>query len=180
MYPILRLLAASVTALKENKHSSPAQYNDTTEVSFRCWPWYLDIFFEMNNGRVLTLYDLGRLHFSLRTGFSSVLRDKRWGLVVAGSTVRYRKRVKIFDKVLMRTSIVNFDPRWVYMTQSMWVNGEPASSILIRIGVTEQGRVIDTGTVQNAMQSGQLEFTSSTLLDEWVASEEQRPWPPKH
>jgi hypothetical protein len=35
----------------------------------------------MNNGRILTLYDCGRLNLSIRTGLATVLKEKRWELV---------------------------------------------------------------------------------------------------
>ena len=34
---------------------------DIHESHHICWPWDIDLFAEMNNGRVLTLYDLGRM-----------------------------------------------------------------------------------------------------------------------
>ena len=34
----------------------------------RCWPWDLDPWVELNNGRTLTLYDLGRIPMAQRTG----------------------------------------------------------------------------------------------------------------
>ena len=46
-----------------------------------CWPWDLDFWFELNNGRALTLYDLGRIPFSGRSGFSKVIFKKNMGLV---------------------------------------------------------------------------------------------------
>ena len=136
------------------------------------------MFLEMNNGRVLTLYDIGRFHLAIRSGLARVLKTNRWGLVVAGCSVRYRKRIRAFDKVTMRTQVISYDERWVYLTQSMWVKGEPASSILIRTGITAKGRTITTDKVVQAMNAEDWKPEPSPWLESWVASEHERPWPP--
>jgi len=141
-------------------------------------PWDLDIFFEMNNGRVLTLYDLGRFNLSVRTGFSKILKKNRWGLVVAGSTVRYRKRIRVFDKVTMHTKVAGIDEKWIYVEQSMWVKGQAASSVLLRTAVTGKGRIVLTEKVLSAMNLSNWQPQHSNWLKSWVSSEEIRPWPP--
>ena len=107
MYPFIRLLSASVRALT----SKPLDVGDVCCTTFRCMPWDIDMFLEMNNGRVFTLYDLGRFDLSIRTGLAKVLKKQRWGLVVAGGTVRYRRRIKMFEKCTMRTEVGGFDAR---------------------------------------------------------------------
>ena len=49
----------------------------------RCWPWDLDLWLELNNGRALTLYDLGRLVLAKRTGLLSLLKEKGWSMPMA-------------------------------------------------------------------------------------------------
>ena len=135
MYPISRLLISSVRALAAEKIS----IDDTCETVFYCRPWDIDMFLEMNNGRVLTLYDLGRFDFAIRTGFAKTLKENKWGLVVAGSSIRYRNRIKMFDRVSIYTQVVYFDERWIYIVQSMWVKQKPASSVLLRTGRNRKG-----------------------------------------
>lgn len=175
MYPFGRLLAS---VLKSSR-SGTAEVNDVCEVSFRCMPWDLDLFMEMNNGRVLTLYDLGRFDFSIRSGLWHLLKRHRWGLAVAGSTIRYRKRIRMWDKVSMHTRLKGYDERWIYIEQSMWVKGQPASSVLLRTAITEQGGMIPTRRVLDAMGISDWQPEPSQWLQEWVASEESRPWPPQ-
>ena len=40
-----------------------------------------------------------------RTGLHKVARAKGWGLTVAGASVRYRTRVKMFDRIEMRSRL---------------------------------------------------------------------------
>lgn len=174
MYPFGRLLASII----KSSRSHPVGVDDICEINFRCMPWDLDIFMEMNNGRVLTLYDLGRFDFSIRSGLSKLLKSNRWGLAVAGSTVRYRKRIRMFDKVSMHTQMMGYDERWIYIEQSMWVDGQPASSVLLRTAITHQGKMIPSQNVLDAMGISDWKPEPSQWLLDWVASEEERPWPP--
>ncbi len=61
-----------------------------------------------------------------------MLEANRWGMTVAGNSTRYRRRVRMFDKVTMVTRCIGWDARFLYMEQAMWKDGECTSHILIR------------------------------------------------
>lgn len=174
MYPLVRLLVTSLRA----RRAPPMPVDAVCDTAFRCMPWDIDVFLEMNNGRVLTLYDLGRFDLSIRTGLMSVLKRNGWGLVVASSTVRYRRRVRMFDRVTMRTQVAGFEGRWIYIDQSMWVDGRPTSAVLLRTGVTEAGKVIESERVLDALGLTGWEHEPSDWVEQWIKTEDDRPWPP--
>lgn len=177
MFPVRRLVKTVVDAKKSQKmHAS-----GTSSIEFRCTPWDLDMFAEMNNGRVLMLYDLGRINFAIRIGLDTALRKNKWGLVVAGSTVRYRNRIRAFDTVTLNTRIAHTDERWVYIEQSMWVGDKPCSHGLLRVGVTEKGKVISTAQAFAALGLSTTEISDLNRLawaEKWIDSDDERPWPP--
>lgn len=173
MYPLVRLLSTSVKA----RFAARISIFDVCETRFRCRPWDLDMFMEVNNGRLLTLYDLGRFDLAIRSGLANVLLKNCWGLVVAGSSVRYRRRVRAFDKVTMRTQVVGQDEKWTYITQSIWVKGHPCSSILLRTGVTADGKAIPTHNIAAAMGTEKLQ-SMPEWVKAWIKADAQRVWPP--
>ncbi|WP_234497775.1 acyl-CoA thioesterase [Vibrio maritimus] len=174
MYPFFRL---AKTILQSNK--KPAiTYTQQDEIEFRCHPWDIDMFMEMNNGRILTLYDLGRTALSVKCGLMKTLKQQRWGLVVAGSSVRYRKRVRMFDKITMKTQCVATDDKWFYLEQSMWVKGAPCSSVLIRAGVTSKEGIVPPSKVIEAAGEEEMSTDIPMWVQEWIDSELHRPWPP--
>ena len=87
MYPFLRM----AKELWLNRNAPPLPITGTHLSQHICWPWDLDPWRELNNGRTLTLYDLGRLPLGLRTGLHRVLAANGWGMTVAGNTTRYRQ-----------------------------------------------------------------------------------------
>lgn len=179
MYPFLRYSKTIAKAVIETSKGDTIDFEDTAEIQIRCSLTDIDNFIEMNNGRVLTLYDFGRTDFAIRTGLGKNLLKKRWGLVVAGSTIQYRKRIRPFDLVTIRTHIAAMDERWIYIEQSMWVKGKPCSTALLRTGITKGGRVLETQKVLEALGKPDWKMPPSGYVAEWIESDADRPWPPK-
>ena len=176
MYPYLRMVKEILKF-----RSAPALLPFDTHVSHHlCWPWDIDPWMELNNGRTLTLFDLGRIPLGARTGLHRIAREKGWGLAVAGASVRYRRRVKMFDRIEMRTRLVGWDARFIYMDQTMWVQGECTSQALLRSAITAGKRGI-VPPAEMALALG-LSAESPALPDwvaEWIAADATRPWPPQ-
>jgi acyl-CoA thioesterase FadM len=150
-----------------------------THVSFhRCWPWDLDPWAELNNGRTLTLYDLGRIPLAGRTGLAGVLRGQGWGLTVAGNATRYRRRVRLFDRVEMRSRCIGWDARFLYTEQSMWKGDECAGQIVIRSAVTSADGIVPPARLLEALGLEQASPELPEWVQAWIAAEALRPWPP--
>lgn len=178
MYPFIRYATTIAHAALKVKKGNTLTLKETSEITFRCRLSDIDNFLEMNNGRVFTLYDLGRMDFAVRTGLGKQLLKQRWGLVIAGSTIQYRKRIRAFDKVTLKTKIVAIDERWMYIEQSMWVKGKPCSSAILRSGVTKGGKVIEISKVLAALGQSDWELPPTGFVAKWIESDAERPWPP--
>ena len=174
MYPLLRL----GKVLWQAKKAPELHYLDKSTISLRCHPWDLDMFNEMNNGRILTLFDLGRFDLAMRCGLMATLKRQRWALVVAGSSVRYRKRIKAWDKITMHSQYLGHDERWMYLSQSMWVGDNPCCSVLIRSGVTgKQGLIAPEQVITSTGHHHQNPELPSWVKD-WASADNSREWPP--
>ncbi|PIE11100.1 MAG: thioeseterase [Rhodobacterales bacterium] len=175
MYPWIRLAAAMWSA----RSAEPLPLTGTHESRVTCMPWDIDPWQELNNGRTLTLYDLGRLPMGARIGLNDALRKNRWGIAVAGASVRYRKRVRIFERLTMRTRVVGWDERFVYTEQSLWNSkGECASHILIRGAVTDENGIVTSDRLAKAMGVDPQSPPLPGWVQAWIDAEVDRPWPP--
>lgn len=143
-----------------------------------CWPWDLDLWLELNNGRTLTLYDLNRIPLARRTGLVRALMENRWGLTMAGASVRYRRRVKVFDRFEIRGRLAGWDERFIYVEQAMWRKGECTSHILYRSAVTDPSGIVPTARVLEAMGLDLPPVRLPGWVRAWTEAEAQRPWPP--
>ena len=174
MYPFLRLAAVT---LSERRKPALGLFA-THRLSLRCLPVDLDGFLEMNNGRILTLYDIGRFGLSIRVGLWDVLKREGWGLVVAGSTVRYRARITGLQRFELRTRLLGWDARFFYIEQGMWRGETCCNHALLRTGVTQRGRLTPVADVARAMGvSGTSPDLPGWALA-WAEADGHRPWPP--
>ncbi|WP_425044487.1 acyl-CoA thioesterase [Primorskyibacter sp. S87] len=176
MFPIVRLVKDLFVASR----MAPLDLTETHISTHICWPWDLDLWMELNNGRAMTLYDLGRTMNAQRVGLIRAISKRRWGMTMAGSTVRFRRRIRGFERFEMRSRALCWDDRFIYLEQSMWKqNGECASHILFRAAITDKNGIVAPTEVLAAM--GRADTPSPAMPDwvaAWCAADATRPWPP--
>lgn len=174
MYPVFRLGVELARARR-----APRLAVDGVHVSrHTCLPWDIDPWMELNNGRTLTLYDLGRVPLAVRTGLVAAVRAHGWGLAVAGASIRYRRRVRAFDRVEMRSAFIGRDARFLYVEQAMFRRGEAVSSLLVRSAVTSAEGIVPTDRVLAAMGLPGWHRPLPPWVAAWIEAEAERPWPP--
>jgi len=176
MFPFVRLVKDVVLA----RSLPPLEnFTDTHESHHICWPWDIDFFGEMNNGRVLSIYDLGRFAAAQRGGLIKALFENKWGLAMAGGMVRYRRRLTMFERFTMRSRVVCWDDRFIYLEQSMWkLDGECANHIVYRAAVTKNHRAISPSLVAEALGQDTTSPEVPDWIAAWIKAEAIRPWPP--
>lgn len=174
MYPFVRL----AKEFFKFRNASPLGLTDTHVSHHVCWPWDIDLWMELNNGRTLTIYDLARLPLAKRVGLIKALKDNNWGLTMAGASVRYRRRVLPFQRVEIRSRAVCWDDKFVYLEQSMWRAGECCSHILYRSAVTDKTGIVSPTRVLDKVAPGSPAPEIPGWIAAWIEAEAARPWPP--
>jgi acyl-CoA thioesterase FadM len=116
----LRVLAVVAAAMR----GRPLGPLDVSRLSFRTLPGDLDMNGHMNNGRYLTLMDLGRMDLCVRTGIARTLIDNRWKPIVASSIVRFRKSLHLGDRFDLVSQMLGWDQRSVYFEHRMEKGGQ--------------------------------------------------------
>lgn len=175
MYPILR------TAWQLWLHrKAPKMGLCDRHVSHHiCLPVDIDPWMELNNGRTLTLFDMGRMTAGLRMGLPGELKRRGWGMAVAGASVRYRKRVTMFQRIEMHTEVAGWDDRFIYLLQAMWVGGTCTSQALLRTAFTSREGTRPPSEVAAAMGWTDPSPELPQWVADWIAAEGTRPWPPE-
>ncbi|MBE0552450.1 MAG: acyl-CoA thioesterase [Rhodobacteraceae bacterium] len=175
MYPYLRM-AKELWKFRNAPALSVFQPHVSTH---RVWPWDIDPWMELNNGRTLTLYDLGRLPMGKRMGFDRLLKDKGWGLTVAGNTTRYRRRVTVFQKLTMVSRVLGWDDRFLYIEQSMWRGGDCTSAQMLRGAVISKGGMVPMAQAMAALGVTEASPALPDWVQQWIAADAARLWPPE-
>jgi acyl-CoA thioesterase FadM len=71
----------------------------------------------------MTLLDLGRLDMLLRVGLARRTFRRKWYPVLAAVQLRFRKPLNLFQKFEIRTRIVSWDAKFVYLEQRIVKDG---------------------------------------------------------
>lgn len=175
MYPFVRLIKELVKV----RNAPPLDFHDTHVTHHRVWPFDIDQFMELNNGRTLTMFDLGRFSMGVRVGLLKALRQERWALAVAGAVIRYRRRLKPFERYEIRTRGLGWDDRFFYIEQQMWkMNGQCANQIVLRTAVTDKNGIVPPDVVRKAIGADTENGDLPDWVKQWLKAEDERPWPP--
>lgn len=132
---ILRLIKVLILAL--TGRSLPPLGESV--VRFRVWPHDLDLNLHMNNGRYLTVMDLGRTDLMIRCRMLGVVLKHHWRPMLAAATIRYRRPLAPFKRYELRTRLVGWDEKWFFMEQRFMVGGDLYAYALVK-GVFKDGR----------------------------------------
>lgn len=119
---------------------------DTVRTPFRVVPTDLDLLFHMNNGKYLTLMDLGRMDLMLRSGLWGEATKRGWYPVVAGQTITYRKSLNPFQRFDLLTKVLGVDDRWIYLDQTFVVGDTVHAHAVVRARFLKKGG----GSVEHA------------------------------
>lgn len=174
MYPYARLLKEILNA----RRAPQLGLFDTHVSQHICWPWDIDPWMELNNGRTLTLYDLGRVPLGIRTGLAATVQRMGWGMAIAGNSTRYRKRVTAFQRFEMRSRCIGWDARFIYIDQTMWRDGDCSSQMLARSAVTSRQGIVSPDRVMAAMGQNVESPTLPDWVQGWIDADAERIWPP--
>jgi acyl-CoA thioesterase FadM len=175
MYPFIRL------ALSEwqGRRMGPLGLFDTHEVAVTILPWDLDPWWELNNGRTLTLFDIGRMPLTQRMGVDKIAADKGWMITVAGTNTRYRRRLTVFQRVTCRSRILGWDKRFIYIEQGFWRQDDCTSHMILRYAVAGAGGIVDPADLLDAMGRKAESPPLPNWVQAWAAADATRPWPPQ-
>jgi acyl-CoA thioesterase FadM len=80
----------------------------------RTLPNDLDLNLHVNNGRLLTFIDFGRLAWLQRTGLLMAGYRKRGIPVVGDVSARYLKPLRLFERFTIETRLLGWSGRWAY------------------------------------------------------------------
>jgi acyl-CoA thioesterase FadM len=124
---IFRVLYVFILSLFRPKLRLP---EEETHLDLMVLPNDLDSNFHMNNGRYLTIMDLGRLDMILRSGFLKVMRQEKAVPILASAAIRYRLSLDPWMSYRLSSKIIWWDEKWLYIEQRFIINkGDKAGAV---------------------------------------------------
>ena len=165
----LRVLAVLWKALVRPRSAGPL---DTSVISFRVLPNDLDPNWHMNNGRYLTIMDLGRLDLTIHTGLMRAIIRERWMPVLGGAIIRFQRPLKLFQRYTLTTRVLGWDDKWLYLEQAFDANEKRAATAVVKALVRGKDRSIPTAEVMHLLGIDVPSPPFPDHLRTWIASDQ--------
>ncbi len=123
------------------KLSKRIDFNDMDVCHIMVWPNDLDLNIHMNNGRFLSIMDIGRMRLSLRTGLHQKAIEKGWGFgVVGGVNITYLKSLAPFQKFSLKTKLAGHYDGWFFIEQRIESRGKLITAALVKVIFLSKGK----------------------------------------
>ena len=149
MYPVLRLIKVLVKSKLQKKIAFDSAHNEC--IKLRVLPQDIDLFMELNNGRYVTLLDLGRFSYGAKVNMGRFLKKNNWSLTIVGTYNEYRHRLRLFQSFVLETKIIGYDEKWFYFFQKIQRNGKTHMASVVKFAYTSKKGLVFPKEVINAM-----------------------------
>lgn len=106
--------------LIKSKWRKPMQPLDTSIITLHVHLNDLDLNRHMNNGRFLTIMDLGRMDLLQRTGTLKMAVKNKWMPIVGNASIDFQRPLKLWQKYELHTCISHWDEKWIYLEQTFY------------------------------------------------------------
>ena len=132
MNVIWRTLLILWRAKRKLRRNGAADPMMVSRVRLTTLPTDLDLLGHMNNGRYLSLFDLGRFDLLVRTGVWDALKQQGWYAVVASETITFRKSLQLWQRFDVESRLIGHDEKGAYLEHRAVVDGEIYTRVIVR------------------------------------------------
>lgn len=152
----------------------PIEALGESSITLSVWPNDLDFNLHMNNGRYLTLMDLGRFDLMIRGGMLRTVLRRGWMPVLAAATIRFRRSLDPFQRFRLRTRVLGWDARNVIMEQVFeTLDGHIAARAVVRGVFRRKGGTVPTEEIAQAAGWSTQSPELPARVTAWLAAEDQ-------
>lgn len=123
-----------------------------SELRLRVLPNDIDLNLHMTNARYFSVMDLGRVDLLVRSGLAREMMRRRWQAVLGASTIRFRRPLAPFQAYVLRSRVLCWDERWLYLEQRIETkSGEMAASAVVQGAFIHKGAIIPPAEILAAL-----------------------------
>lgn len=127
MHPYLRLASVTARALRGPRLGAL----DTSRIALSATAADVEVT-RMNNGRYVTMMDLGRFDLAFRCGLLKPMVARRWYPMVTALSIRYRRAIRAGQRYELASRIAYFDETHFYFDQRFERGGEVCAHAFVK------------------------------------------------
>lgn len=150
----------------------PVEIMQECATPFRVMPSDLDVLMHMNNGIYLSLQDLARTDYMIRAGAFSKIASRGWYPVVASEMIRFRRSLALFQKFELRTRLISWDDKYLYLEHKFVSRNEVMALGMIRARfLSKKGGAVSPQDLMRALDLDLVPPPFPPSLKEWLAAD---------
>jgi len=162
---IWRTLLTILGARRRVRREGRIDPSSVSRVRLTTLPSDIDILRHMNNGRYLSLFDLGRWDLLIRTGLFDAMKERGWYAVVSSETVTFRRSLQLWQRFDVESRFIGHDDKAVFLEHRAVVDGEIYARVIVRSRMLRR----TGGTVSNEELFAAVGKPDGLVeIDDWV------------
>jgi acyl-CoA thioesterase FadM len=147
----LRLIYALLSARFRCKLS----INGESRIPFAVWLTDIDASV-MNHAAMMTVMEMGRIDFMVRSGFFKLARIKKWYFPSRSISVQFIRPLKLFQKATLTTRIFHVDDHWIYIEQKIVRHDKLIAACIVKSTVKKGRETVPTSEIAKILELGEM------------------------
>lgn len=154
------------TAIFSAKHKSKLSITDVSEIKFRVWLTDIDASI-MNHAAMMTVLEMGRIDYMVRTGFFKLARKKKWYFPIRSISAQFIRPLKLFQTANLITRVFHVDESWFYFEQKIIRKGKIIAICIVK-GTVKKGKIsVSTHEISKELKIGELPAEGKNIIDSY-------------
>jgi acyl-CoA thioesterase FadM len=170
---MLLLFRFLLTMLKSRFRSRNGPLDESV-VRFTALPHDCDLNFHLNAGRYVSFMDVARIELIGRMRFIGPMLRRKWRPVAGGAVLRFRKSVLPFERFDIRSRVIGWDEKWIYVEHIVEKDGEFCAIGHMRTVIRSKQGTVPPAEVLAAMNLSIASPPLPEFVARWRAAEDER------
>lgn len=144
---------------------------DEVRTPFRVTVTDLDPLRHVNNGKYLSMLDLGRLDLMLRSGFWGEIAERGWYPVVSAQTITYKRSLTLGQRFDLVTRVLGLDDRAAYLEQTFVRRGTVVARAVVQARFLQRtGGTVSPAELLEAAGEPERDLTLPDWVHDWAGA----------
>ncbi len=148
MYPICRMIRV---ALYQWRKPKLATLTEECVASMRAYPSDCDLNRHINNGRYLTLMDIGRGQLFIGQRMVRSFMGSGLNVVATSAHILFRRSIPLWGRFELHTRIAGIYERFLLIEQRFTYRGKTAAQAYVKIAFVNQSGIVLTEVASNQL-----------------------------
>ena len=144
--------------------------DEETSLNFRVWISEVDLSI-MNNAAMLSITEMGRIDLAIRTGFLKHAWKNRLYFPLASISAQFRRPLKRFQKFQLKTQLIYWDEKWIYISQRAVREGKTIAVALAKCTVKKGTEIIPFESIIHKLDLEMKPKSRPEMIDRFESGE---------